>query len=157
VQEGKGEVKAHRENWTPLLAAVNFKHLDVATYLVEECGVSVNETDANGVSALYMAAYKNDLVMIQKLLEWGADPWIKGLSGSTLLHVCAERNFHEAAKLVLDFNPEKNSPLIFEQTDLQEIDQHTGGDTALHVACEWNSTEMIELLCEKGGEKLIRI
>ena len=29
--------------------------------------------------------------------------------------------------------------------------------TAMHVACEWNSIELVEYFFEVGGEKLVRI
>ena len=71
-------------------------------------------------------------------MKKGADPWIKGVNNSTVLHICAERNFYEVAKYILEYDKEKNGKLVFEQTDAEE-DEDESAFTCLHVACEWNS------------------
>ena len=45
--------------------------------------------------------------------------------------------------------------MVFEQTGVDEDGK--GGDTPLHVACEWNSMDLVELFFKIGGEKLVRI
>ena len=57
--------------------------------------------------------------------------------------------------MIIEQNPKKNADLAYEQTDVDE-DQE-GGMTALHVACEWNSMDLVEYFFEIGGEKLVRI
>ena len=46
--------------------------------------------------------------------------------------------------------------MVYEQTQIDPETQD-GGVTALHVASEWSSVEMVELLWEWGGEKLVNI
>jgi ankyrin repeat protein len=89
-------------------------------------------------------------------LSKGADPWIKADKQSTPLHVCAERNFFEIAKMIIYHDYEKNKDLVYEQTEKDEFDDETEM-TALHVATEWNSMEIVELLWDVGGEKLVNI
>jgi ankyrin repeat protein len=74
------------------------------------------------------------------------------------LHVCAERNFTEIGRAIIESDKERHSKLVFERTAEEEGEDELdkGGQTALHVACEWGSMEMIELLCSVGGEQLIR-
>jgi len=88
-------------------------------------------------------------------MEKGADPWLKGVNNSTVLHICGERNFVEIAKFILEFNPEQNKKLVLEKTD--DDDDEEGGQTCLHISCEWDSLELVELFWQYGGEELVRI
>ena len=69
---------------------------------------------------------------------------------SAFLHVCAERNFVEIAEAIIQFDVDKNSKLVFEVTDIDE--EGEGAMTCLHVACEWNSQDLVELFYQYGGE-----
>ena len=90
------------------------------------------------------------------MLEKGADPFLLGINQSNVLHICAERNFVEIAKMIVENDREKNKELVFGQTTIIEDEDETGM-TPLHVACEWNSMELVEYYFELGGEKLVRI
>jgi ankyrin repeat protein len=87
-------------------------------------------------------------------MEQGADPWIKGEGNSTVLHICAERDFTDIAKFFISFDNGKNKDLVYEITDVEE-DEDESGTTAMHVACEWHSIEILELLWETGGPRLV--
>ena len=58
----------------------------------------------------------------------------------------------EIATLILE--NDKNGPLVYETT---EIEDGEGRMTCLHVACEWNSIDLVELYFSYGGEQLVRI
>jgi ankyrin repeat protein len=71
-----------------------------------------------------------------------------------VLHVCAERGFHEIAKEIVERDRENYKSMVFQQISL---DADGGGNTPLHVAIEWNSIELVEYFLELGGEPLVRI
>jgi ankyrin repeat protein len=90
------------------------------------------------------------------LIQHKADPFLLGINNSNVLHICAERNFTEIAKMIVEDNKEKNKELVYGQTTIEEDEDETGM-TPLHVACEWNSMELVEYYFSLGGEKLVRI
>ena len=143
------------DNGTPFIAAIDGNKKGVIQYFIDDLGYDINKTDALGNSPLYIATFKGNLEIVKYLLSKGADPWIKGPKNSTVLHVCAERNFLDIAKAIISQDPQKNEPLVFEQTEIDE--EGEGNMTAMHVACEWNSTEIVEYYFEIGGEKLVRM
>ena len=73
------------------------------------------------------------------LIELGADATLRATKMSTTLHICAERNFVELCSIIL-----KKFPRLAFLVD-------EDGNTPLHVACEWNSIDIVELLYEFGG------
>jgi ankyrin repeat protein len=77
--------------------------------------------------------------MTKEILKLEGDPFIKGTKGSTVLHICAERSFPGICKEILMKHPKL----------ALEADEE--GNTPLHVACEWNSIEVVELIFEMGG------
>ena len=72
-----------------------------------------------------------------------------------MMHVCAERDFVDIAKMIIAQDP-INKELVFMQTDIEEDDDESGM-SPMHVAAEWNSTEIVELLWEIGGERLVNL
>jgi ankyrin repeat protein len=94
--------------------------------------------------------------MVVYLMDNGADPRMKGVNNSTVLHIAAERNFVEIAKYILEFDNYRYKDLLFEVTDIDE-EVEEGGFTCMHIACEWNSFDLIILFWELGGEKLVNI
>ena len=81
--------------------------------------------DQSGVTPLFLACYIGDKSVVNVLLEMGATP-LKQSGKASPLHICAERGFVEIAMLLLNKFPW----LVYEVDEL--------GNTALHVACEWD-------------------
>jgi ankyrin repeat protein len=75
--------------------------IELVEYMLS-LGVDVNQTDRSGISPLYVGVYTGNISIVKLLLSKKADPWIKGHNSSTVLHICAERNFVEIAKLILE-------------------------------------------------------
>merc|ERR1711924_150384 len=130
--------------------------VDMIDFMLKIPGVDVNKQDLVGNTPLYMAAFKGNLQMVEFLMSKGSDPCLLSAQNSSVLHICAERNFHQIAKVIMESNLEKYQDLVFEQT-LVDPDTQDGGETALHVACEWSSMEMVELLWQWGDQKLVNI
>lgn len=80
---------------------------------------SINEVDANGFTALYLACINNHLDLVRFLLENGANPNCKTRSGWTPLLYAASEQKTEMMSLLLDYRADPhvfdssfNTPLI---------------------------------------------
>lgn len=60
-----------------------------------------NLKDLKGVSVLFLATYIGDIKMVNLLLAKGGKVESASNSRTTLLHVCAERNFFELSKIII--------------------------------------------------------
>jgi ankyrin repeat protein len=88
----------------------------------------VNLADKSGVRPLYLACHTGDAKTVSFLLKCGADPILARTKEASVLHVCAERDFQEICKLVVEVAPKQ---LIY------ELDGEA--NTSLHSAAEWDN------------------
>jgi quinoprotein dehydrogenase-associated probable ABC transporter substrate-binding protein len=75
---------------------------DIATALIER-GADVNAVNAEGVSALMIAAARGNIPMIGLLLEAGADPNLKSKAGKTAIDIARENLNPDAVKSITLF------------------------------------------------------
>ena len=87
---------------TPLYLAVSAIHnsADMVAWLLT-LGIDVNETEQNGFSPLFWAAFKGDTRVVELLIENGADVDSKSHDGRTPLYVAAEKEFSDIAFLLI--------------------------------------------------------
>ena len=62
----------------------------------------VNLADKSGVRPLYLACHTGDAKTVSFLLKCGADPILARTKEASVLHVCAERDFQEICKLIVE-------------------------------------------------------
>ena len=141
VEEEVSQDDADMEGRTPLMLAIQSGHVAVARYLVESMQVGKTiQDDSWGSAALMFAATKGDLVMMQWLLEQGADKEIvDNVHHKTLLMTAAE-NGHLA---VVQWLSEQ------EGTNKEMVDDE--GYTALMHAAESGHLAVVQWLSEQEG------
>ena len=125
---------------TPLIVATRNGHIPVVRALLD-AGADVNYRDIrdNGdPTAIYWAAFKNNIEMINLLLERGADPNIAGRGGATPLKIAKSKGNTQAMVVLLDALGDYN------QTDAQ-------GKTLLHWASSTGKIPLINFLIMKGA------
>jgi ankyrin repeat protein len=139
------------EGTTPLVLAARQGHAAVARLLAQHLGRQrVDETDAEGRTALFWAAYEGHEETVDVLLSSGADPYIKtpDLAVTPLMAAC----FHSHVSAV------------------QKLLQHMGGRglgerqvqgaTALFLACQTyrpgRSEEVVRLLFFAGADHTMK-
>jgi ankyrin repeat protein len=134
---------------TPLMAAIDNYHFDIADMLIAN-GAKVNLLTENGSSALMIAADKKNPEMVKTLIKKGAKvnettlyPFqYKGetiQSGSTALMAAAAGNRDENAKILID-----NGADVNKRTKL--------GVDALLIAAANGNEDMVKMLIEKGAK-----
>jgi len=91
-----------------------------------------------------LACFLGDVSLVQLLIENGADPLLASTkSNVTVLHVCAERGFSDIARIIITKCPS----LVF-QVEAEK------GNSALHVATEWDYIDIVKMFAEVGGAQL---
>lgn len=100
--------------------------------------INLNEVDRDGLTSLMVATIANDSVMVETLLNGGADPNISTPQGVTVLHFAAFHNRDRFCPLILAAGARPNV-LDFR------------GQTPLHVACEVGATNIIGQLTGAGA------
>lgn len=87
----------HRASWGGAEA-----HETAVRYLVEECGVDVDQRDVSGGNALFRALERDNVFMVEVLLKLGADPNFKTKRGDSLLATAVRKQNAEAVSRLLD-------------------------------------------------------
>lgn len=140
-------------------------------------------TSDNGSLLLYKAIENNDLIKLRELLKAGHDPESYGveyggyLFTKSLLHMTCEKNRPECAKILLEYGASPRlrdkwgmTPLIYSVTghdlvfmrillenDPGHVDEPDMKHmTALHVAAEEGSEDMVRLLLSYGANVHLR-
>ena len=131
---------------TALLRALQNGHFDDALMLLE-AGADALHTNAQGASPLSLIVRFNwgntkpdtEAKLLLKLLDGGADPFL-AFDGQTRISIIEQalRNMNSSVGDLL-------------LTNLPGVDRLTPqGDTALHLAVEWNRTNAVEFLLTNG-------
>lgn len=87
----------HRASWGGAEA-----HESAVRYLVEECGVDVDQRDVSGGNALFRALERDNVFMVEVLLKLGADPNFKTKRGDSLLATAVRKQNAKAVSRLLD-------------------------------------------------------
>lgn len=167
MNAGADANKIDRNRWTPLVWSAYLGDTAITGYLVARGGNVNHKTgrfnsrkesivfDPQGVmgdiSALFVAASRNNLSMVNFLLDRGADPDIRTNWGWTpLFAACEHGNFEMARSLISKgANPELQS------TGEELVGGGYGmgkGSTPFHRAARSGRIEIIKLLFDHGAE-----
>ena len=87
---------------------------------------SLSEEDIASIRSIRLQA-------LHKLLDWGASPNLRDLQGLTSVHYCAKRDIVDCLALILNYKAN-----IYCLT--------SSGSNVLHLACQANAVECVELL-----------
>ncbi len=136
-------------------------------------GADVDATSADGATALFWAAYEDDLALMDLLIGAGADADTQNDYGATPLHVAGSNASAEAVEKLFDAGADPNVALPTGVTPLMEasrrgkadvvslllshgadpkLSESNGGQTALMWALGENHTEVVRLLVEHGAD-----
>ena len=98
MQEFEFWTRLHK--WCVRNCDTNPSELELDLLLIQ--GELLNDPSGNGWTALHVAAAGFDFVLVNLLLERGADVHVKDISGATPLHFAAQKNNIGAIKSLLD-------------------------------------------------------
>ena len=122
---------------TLLHCAADQGHLDVVRYLTSN-GVQIHARDDDGMTALHLSCMAGHVDVTQALLDAGAYWNARDEDGmSPLLYACQEDHFDLVLILVEEYNVNIHA-------------RNNAGATALHLAVESNSLDVVGFLLDRG-------
>ena len=142
---------------TPLLFAARTG--DVATgRALLDAGARVNDTWADGTSALVVAAHSGHGAFAAYLLERGADP-NDAASGYTALHAAVIRGDHDLVKALLAHGADPNAPLLHGTPGRRlsadySLRHQMIGANAFWLAARFAEIPILRVLVESGASAL---
>jgi ankyrin repeat protein/serine/threonine protein kinase len=147
------------------LSACLSPNLEIFNYLIELKDVNINQADRDGSSAVHYAVKSNQMEIVKRLIEKGADLTVPNKEGQLPQEICeseeimvvleeAISNKHALLKAVQQIDFEKVKLLLESPfTDINCVNED--GRTCLHFACMSENLEMISLLLENGADPKI--
>ena len=146
VQKGANRTIKDNSGNAPIHYAARKGYLEVLKHLIEKDPDSViNLQDNTGSTALTWAAYRNQPIMTQVLLEKGANRTIKNNYGFAPIHDAARNGYLEVLKLLIEKDPDS---VINSQDNV--------GNTALIWAASKNHLDVIQVLLHSGAKTSIK-
>ncbi|RRJ54691.1 ankyrin repeat domain-containing protein [Paenibacillus oralis] len=104
-KETQDEIKPIFERKDFLQAVYDREHSKVQE-LLRQPGVQVNDIDADGRNAMFIALENKDLDMVRLLLEAGIDPNYENEDGMTAIKICWLTRNHSAESLLREYGAE---------------------------------------------------
>lgn len=155
-------------NFTPLMMAASLMKESIILLLIKN-GADINLKDGTGFSALAKVCVEGKYSMAKLLLENGANPNLQTNRRQSILFLSCIQGYHKITRLLLDFNADPNTPTSDGTTPLimachqkyykilkillqvgvsvdVQADSSVNKMTALHIASNYNDTQMMSLL-----------
>ena len=138
-KELKNCVANNPQGDTPLHIAVNFGHMDIVQYLVEEGGCKVDSRNRYKNTPLYHAAKQGKLEVVKYFIgERGSDPMIYCRWQRTPLHIACKHGQLAVVKYLMDTSG----------VDVDSSVKDTLLQTPLQLAAEYGTMEVVEYMME---------
>ena len=122
---------------TPLHAAVDNGHLDVAMLLMER-GADVESLDSQNMTPLHIASSRGYAEVVTLLIIRGADRNAEEVKQASPLHLASEKGHDKIVRLLLDHDALANHP-------------DNSGRTPLHYASREGRNDTVRLLLDHGA------
>ncbi|VDM91931.1 unnamed protein product [Onchocerca ochengi] len=131
------------DEMTPLIQAIKSKNTFLALLLIDK-GANPLDVWYDGWSALHESANTRDLVMMQKLIDLGADLFAIDMSKHTALMVAVQENFYDGVKLLLKVAGDRAAELANISVE--------NGLTCVMAAADAGFADILLLLISHGAD-----
>ena len=123
----------------PLIAAVRAGDVETVRALVGDTTVDVNQTEPDGATALHWAVHRSEAILVDLLLEAGADVAATNRYGVQPIALAAENGNATILEALLDAGADPNAAL-------------PEGETVLMTAARAGDADAIRLLLVRGAD-----
>ena len=138
AQYGADLTSRSLEGLTLLHSCVMYNQLEATRFLLKLLKpAAINLSDNNGLTALHYATNGGRIILVDLLLNSGADLSMKTQEGQTALHQAVALGHKDIAKLLL-------------KHDADPLTYNANGSTPLHVAIKAEDTDLVCLLLENN-------
>eukprot|EP00210_Caulerpa_lentillifera_P006926 g6622.t1 len=144
VNQGADVCEHCPSGYTCLLAAVQNKHWDVVSYLLNNCCCDVNALGEEGYNPLHYVVLLRRPTMVVELLCNGADLNAKTKNGRTAVYLAVEIRSLNSLKALLENGADPN---IETERDCEGLTR----SCALHEAVSQGNIEFVKLLVKHGA------
>ena len=136
---GAPEAEASARRDAPLVEAVKAADVDAVRALVGDPAVDVDAAGPDGATALHWAVHRDDVRLVELLLEAGADVAAANRYGVQPISLAAENGSAAVVGALLDAGADPNATL-------------RGGETALMTAARTGDAATIRALLVRGAD-----
>ncbi|WQF82582.1 Putative B30.2/SPRY domain, P-loop containing nucleoside triphosphate hydrolase [Colletotrichum destructivum] len=127
--------------WSLLHAATRNESTECLKFVLS-LGTEVNLQDTDGWTPLHLAVFWNRLEQVQLLLEADADPNVEDKKGNTPFYFALKDSLLDITRAILDHQGKCPVQIHVKRQDYSYI----------HVAAENSSSEIFQLLLDKGAD-----
>lgn len=140
---------------TPLMTASSRGLLDIVKLLLNNG--AVNHQDSDGMSALYRACENGHLSSVTALLDHGANPNLLAMTGNTPRMIAESKGHLQIVQELISRGADNSPKLVGNDERLEQIGdggylQQTEMNGALIYAAQRNSTEVVQVLLDRGAD-----
>lgn len=121
-----------------LMNAIRINDVKEVVSIIHNQKNIVNQKNSKGYSPLLLAAYYDNLDILKKLLDAGANVNDRESAGNTSLIAATLKGYKSVVQELLNFNADPNI-------------QNYSGETALFYACSFNHEDIAKLLLKHGA------
>jgi hypothetical protein len=129
--------------FTPLMRAIEGRHVEATRLIIESGKANVNRKDQDGKTPLIMAANYGEVEMVEALIANKADLKAKDNNDWTALHFAIDASHRDVAMLLIEKGADINAA-------------NKSGMTPLMIARYRDQTEVADLLRQKGATEPVQ-
>ncbi|XP_044746875.1 rabankyrin-5-like [Coccinella septempunctata] len=129
-----------KDGLTPLLYAVEGRHLEIVDLLMQQDGIEVNRSNIHGTTPLHGASMNGDVEIVRLLIMKGADLDCRNLEGMTPLHFACKHGHEAVVDLLIE-----HGVSIHAETSIRQW-------LPLHMAAESGNENIMIKLIRKGSQ-----
>lgn len=127
-----------QNGWTPLMVAISNLHIGVAKLVIGRANGNARNKD--GTTAIFVSCQTGQAVIVNDLLQDGANPQFPKTNGMTPLMIASQNGNMDIISLLI------------KEGKVEVNDKNAKGETAVNIASNHGHDKVVALLVESGAD-----